>query len=242
MGAYKLKAIFFDIDDTLYSTTEFADLARRNSLEAMRQVGLNISAEALYKELQDVIAEFSSNYQHHFDKLLLRLPTRSYNSINPAILVASAVVAYHETKSKQLKPYPEVMYTLKRLAKTRLIRGIITAGLEIKQAEKLIRLGIYHLLTPNAIFISDQIGVGKPNIKLYQRACEELAIRACEAIYVGDNPLADIDPPNQIGMITVRSRRSGRYEGVEGKTRPTYEIRRLTELLKILRRDFSVRV
>ena len=31
----ELKAIFFDIDDTLYSTSEFAATARRNAMEAM---------------------------------------------------------------------------------------------------------------------------------------------------------------------------------------------------------------
>jgi FMN phosphatase YigB (HAD superfamily) len=31
-----LKAIFFDIDDTLFSTSEFANKARENAVEAMR--------------------------------------------------------------------------------------------------------------------------------------------------------------------------------------------------------------
>ena len=238
----RVKAIFFDIDDTLYSTTEFAALARRNSVEAMRRIGLKVPAGVLIRELNEVISEFSSNYEHHFDKLLLRLPGENIRSLNTAILTATAIVAYHETKFKELKPYPDVIPTLKRLSRTGLIIGIITAGLEVKQAEKIIRLKIYNLLTPNALFISDQIGISKPNVKLYLHACEHFSIKPSEAMYVGDNPITDIDPPNSIGMITVRSRRSGKYKNIAGGTKPSYEINKFSELLGILRRDFSLKV
>ena len=135
-----LKAIFFDIDDTLFSTTDFAARARRAAVDAMRKRGLRMPTAYLVRELGEVISEFSSNYDHHFDKLLVRLPQRAYNGVNPAILVASAVAAYHDAKHDHLKPFPEVKSVLKRLGKTDLIRGVITAGLLIKQAEKLLRL------------------------------------------------------------------------------------------------------
>jgi putative hydrolase of the HAD superfamily len=238
----ELQAIFFDIDDTLYSTTQFTTTARRNALEAMRKVGLNMPIEPLFKELNEVINEFSSNYEYHFDKLLLRIPQKTYDGINPAILIASAVSAYHDTKFKGLKPYPEVVGVLKKLSYTRLVRGIISAGLQVKQAEKLLRLRIYRYFNPNAIFISDQIGVSKPNVKLYKRACDELGIDPKKAIYVGDNPLTDIDPPNELGMITIQSHRSGKYEGIRGRTKPSYEIKTLLDLLPILERDFGIKI
>lgn len=238
----EVKAIFFDIDDTLYSTSEFAARARRNSVDAMIRAGLRVPRYVLLRELNEVVAEFSSNFEHHFDKLLLRLPPTSYADVNPSVLVAAGVIAYHETKFKQLAPYDDVIPLLKALARTTLVRGIITAGLQVKQAEKLLRLGIYPYLTPQAIFISDQIGIGKPNVKLYLKACEKLALQPEECMYVGDSPTDDIDPANEIGMITVRSRRSAKFAGVEGKTTPRYEIRNFRELRNILRKNFDVAV
>lgn len=236
-----LKAIFFDIDDTLYSTSLFAAHARKNSVDAMVKAGLKLPHEAILKELEEVIAEFSSNYEHHFDKLLLRIPKRCYDGINPALIVAAGVVAYHETKFRELKLFPDVLPALKRLARTDLIRGIISAGLEIKQAEKLIRLRIYQLLTPTAIFFSDQIGISKPNPKLYQRACSELNIAPSETMYVGDNPPQDIDPPNKIGMITVLIQRTGnKYVMAKSKTKPRHVIHNLNELLAILRKNYGI--
>ena len=238
----QLRAVFFDIDDTLYSTSEFAALARRNGIEAMRRYGLRLPTEMLLKELEEVIAEFSTNYEHHFDKLLLRMPRRAYAGVNPGLLIAAGVSAYHDTKMSHLQPFPDAVDALTRLADTDLIRGIITAGLEVKQSEKIIRLKIYDLLTPTAIFISDQIGVSKPNPKLYLKACEETGIRPGEAMYVGDHPVNDIDPPNSIGMITVRQRRGGRHQNEPSATPPTHEIRDFQELLEILKTTYGVAI
>ncbi|MFH1232043.1 MAG: HAD-IA family hydrolase [Planctomycetota bacterium] len=230
-----LKAIFFDIDDTLYSTSLFASRARHNSIRAMISLGLNLPEKILSKELEEVIKEFSSNYEHHFDKLLLRIPKRSYEGINPSVLVAGAVIAYHETKSRELAPFPDVPFVLKALSKTDLIRGVITDGLSIKQVEKLIRLKLYYFFTPGAIFISDEIGISKPNIKLYQYVCNELNLLPNEVMYIGDDQVNDIDPAKSVGMITVLSRRGKKHLSRHGRLKPDYRIDNFRQLLKIVK-------
>ena len=84
-----LDAIFFDIDDTLFSTTVFADKARRNAIDAMIRAGLNASRQDAMRELEDVIQEFSSNYSGHFDKVLDRLGPDSHSGSNRAVTSAS---------------------------------------------------------------------------------------------------------------------------------------------------------
>jgi putative hydrolase of the HAD superfamily len=231
----KIKAIFFDIDDTLYSTSLFASRARLNSIRAMIAQGLYLPEKQLYKELDEIIKEFSSNYEHHFDKLLLRIPEQSYQGISPSVLVASAVIAYHETKSRELTPYPDVIPTLKSLAKTDLIRGVITDGLAIKQSEKLLRLKLYHLFTPGAVFISDEIGISKSNVKLYQRVCNDLYLSPSEIIYVGNDPVNDIDPAKAIGIITVLVRRGVKSLTKKGRLKHDYQITNFRQLLKIVK-------
>jgi putative hydrolase of the HAD superfamily len=235
-----LKAIFFDIDDTLFSTTAFADRARRAAVDAMRRHGLRLPADHLLRELQEVIAEFSSNHEHHFDKLILRLPPRSFDGVNPAILVAAGVRAYHDAKDRHLKPYPDVPPALARLARTDLVRGIITAGLPAKQGDKLLRLGLYDFFTPTALFISEQIGISKPNVKLFQRACEGVGVAPRETMYVGDHPTHDIDPANALGMVTAHVRR-GKHAPEHGRSKPAYQPADFKELLTLLRKDFNVR-
>jgi putative hydrolase of the HAD superfamily len=237
-----LQAIFFDIDDTLYSTSEFAARARRASMEAMVALGLKMPVEELVRELEEVIAEFTSNYEHHFDKLLTRIPHKTWDGVNRAILIAGAIVAYHETKSRDLAPFPDAVDLLKRLSRVPMVRGVITSGLEIKQAEKLVRLNVLDYLTPGAIFISDQIGISKPNRKLYQRACESLGVSPKAAMYVGDHPAHDIDPANAIGMATVLVKRGGKHAGDAGKTKATHEVKDMAQLAGILKAEYGLAI
>ncbi len=236
----ELRAIFFDIDDTLFSTSVFAEKARRAAVDAMIAQGLDISRELALKELREVIQEFSSNYGNHFDKLLLRLPKEALHDLNPAILVAAGMVAYHDTKFREFKVYDDVYEVLKVLSGTDLIRGIISAGLTVKQAEKLLRLHITDFLSPNAIFITEQLGISKPNPKLYQSALESLGVAPEQAMYVGDHPQHDIDPCNELGVITVWNRRSGKHSETPGRSKPDYEIRDFYDLRDILRQDFGL--
>ncbi len=234
----KLKAVFFDIDDTLYSTTHFAHEARTNALKAMREVGLKIPLKDLERELDEVVHEFSSNYDQHLDKLLVRLPAQSYNGTNRAILIAAGVRAYHDTKYTVLKPYPDAIRFLTALAKTRIIRGVITAGLEIKQAEKILRLGLYSYLTPEAIYISEQIGISKPNPKIYSTAAERSGVEPSECMYIGNSLAHDIKPAKAAGMVTVLMTREARMDA-EG-VRPDYRVNQFDELQDILKKDFKI--
>lgn len=240
--AGRLKGIFFDVDDTLYSTSEFSDQARSEALDAMIEAGLSVEKSVLQEELREVIGEFTSNYEHHFDKLLLRVPRRHYRGINPAVIIAAGVIAYHETKVRRLAPYEDAVEVLRLLSKTELILGVITEGLEVKQAEKLVRMRLNQYLSPNSIFISNQIGISKPNPKIYQRACSDLNLKPAETMYVGDNPDHDIDPPSRIGMLTVRMRRGGKYVGNESETVPDREVQNFWDLLDYLRQEFDIQV
>ncbi len=237
-----LRAIFFDIDDTLYSTSDFAARARSNSVQAMIAAGLQIDEEACLAELMEVIDEFSSNYEHHFDKLLHRLPQSCYQGINPAALVATAMVAYHETKFRHLTAFEDAVEALKRLSETNLTLGIISAGLTIKQFEKLVRLKLVDFFAPSAIFISEQIGISKPNPKLYQRSCEAVACPPEQAMYIGDNPVSDIDPANATGMVTVLFNRGARHSQECGRTPANFEIHNYWDLLDILKENFAVQL
>jgi putative hydrolase of the HAD superfamily len=235
-----LRAIFFDLDDTLYSTSEFAERARRNSVEAMIAMGLKADADVLLTELDEVVEEFSSNYEFHFDQLLRRLPRRLYRGVNPAIIVAAGMAAYHDTKFRYLSPYEDAYDALRELARTELIRGVITAGLAVKQAEKLVRMRIAPLLSPGAIFISDQIGVNKPNVKIYQRACSDLNLKPSETLYVGDNAVMDIDPPKRLGMRAVQVVRGGKHAHEAGMLAPDWKVGNFWELLDVLRDHLGI--
>ena len=143
----RLKAVLFDIDDTLFPTTEFARRARRNAVRAMVDAGLALDEGLVFRELEEVIAEFSSNYEHHYDKLVRRLRVEGLTPRRTAPIVAAGVAAYHDTKMREIAPFEDVPPLLDDLRDAGLRLGVITHGWSVKQAEKLVRLGLISFFT-----------------------------------------------------------------------------------------------
>ncbi len=231
-----LDAVLFDIDDTLFSTTAFALDARHNAVMAMIREGLDIGEEEGVRELTEVVAEFTSNYDEHLDRLLDRLGESRFGGRNPAVLVAAGVVAYHQTKERQLRPLDDAVVLLRTLHRSGIRVGIVSAGLSVKQAEKLVRLGVLPYVDPAAIFFSTQMGVSKPNPKIYSKACAAMKISPSRALYVGDRPETDVAPARAVGMRTVHYRGAhGRYSDRASVPAADHEVELLTELIPILR-------
>ncbi len=237
----ELKVIFFDIDDTLYSTTAFTEKARYSAIDEMIRVGLREDREVCYQILLDIVGEFSSNDPKQFNKLLARLPDSAKEGNNELLIISAGVTGYHNTKLADLKPFEDVKEFIPRIAQLPLRMGIISSGVGIKQAEKLIRLKLEQYFDPCLIFITDTIGIGKSNTELFRFACGKGNITPGEAMNVGDNPSTDIQTAHEAGLITVLREGAGKHAQDPSNTDPDYRIRHFSELYDILRKDFGLK-
>ncbi|HYG76369.1 MAG TPA: HAD family hydrolase [Planctomycetota bacterium] len=238
-GKRPLSLITFDIDDTIYSSTDFARLARENALKAMIALGLKIDLPTAQAELDEVVSEFTSNDPNHLDRILQRFPKAALDGINPAILVAAGVVAYRDTVHDSLKPYEDAIEAFKRLHSAGYRLGIVSQGVTIKQAEKLVRLRILPYIDRKAIFFSDQMATSKGNPKFFIRAAEQLGASPAQCMHVGDRPDRDIDPANSAGWLTVLNRRTGRYHERPGSTPPSYVIHNFWDFIEVIDKEFT---
>lgn len=224
----KAQALIFDIDDTLYDSTRQSTLARAHAVEAMVDAGLDESVETVGLVLQGVIADLGPNHAHHFDELLRRLgqPPSPH-------LVAAAVVAYHNIKMVYLLPFEETVPTLLRLKDRGYRLAVVTDGMAAKQWEKLIRLGLQHFF--EVVVISGEVGVEKPDPRLFATACQMLKLEPSACVYVGNHPVKDIGGARRHGMHTVQMLR-GKYSTLAPagpEQVPHHRIRSLRELLRL---------
>ncbi|MEE8167882.1 MAG: TIGR02253 family HAD-type hydrolase [Candidatus Hydrothermarchaeales archaeon] len=224
-----IKGVFFDIDDTLYDSTKLTTMARRNSIQAMMDVGLLKDEDAAYSMLEGIIERFGSNYSKHYDELL----KESNVGWNPKI-IAAGVVAYERTKVGYLKPFPRVIPTLLSLKKEYKL-GVISNGLAVKQWEKLVGLGIHHLF--DEVVTSEEIGAQKPEKEIFLSAVDKLKLSSMECAMVGDKLDTDILGAKHVGMLAIRMLK-GKFASEEPSSeeyKPDFEISDISEVPEILR-------
>lgn len=223
-----VKAILFDVDNTLYDSTRQVETARKNAIEAMIEAGLPTTAAKGIKLLDEIVGTYGSNYEGHFDILLKRL-----GLVPSPHIVAAGIVAYHNSKISMLRPFPDTVPTLLALRDRDLKLGVITDGVPVKQWEKLIRLGLQHFF--HTVIITDEVGIRKPSPELYKYAAGRLKVPTSECLMVGDRLDSDILGAHQAGMKTVRILQ-GKYQLQKAtkKNKPDYTINSLSGLLTII--------
>ncbi len=191
-----IKAVFFDIDDTLYDTSGFAELARKAALSTMIDAGLPLSHKEAYSLLREIIKEKGSNYDKHFNVLTKRV----YGEEKP-LLIALGMITYHNVKFALLRLFPDTMSTLIHLKKNNYQLGVISNGLTIKQWEKLIRLGLYHFF--DDVVTSQEAGFEKPDRKIFQMALDRIGCQANKSVMVGNKFSEDILGATNTGMSAI---------------------------------------
>ena len=190
------KAVFFDIDDTLYDTSGFAKLARKAAINVMIDAGLPLSSEEAYKLLRKIIKQKGSNYDKHFNVL-----TRHVFGEEKPLLIALGMITYHNVKFALLRLFPETIPTLIYLKSQGYHLGVISNGITIRQWEKLIRLGLHHFF--DEVITSEEAGVEKPDVKIFEQALSKMGCKAENSIMIGNKFSEDIKGAINSGMDAI---------------------------------------
>ncbi|MFT5162590.1 MAG: 5'-nucleotidase [Alteromonadaceae bacterium] len=109
--------------------------------------------------------------------------------------------------------------------------GIITNGFTELQSVRLARTGLQDTFFP--LVISEQVGVAKPHVGIFEHAFSHMGHPPKEQILmVGDNPHSDIQGGLNAGIHTcwLNSNNQPKPDGIE----PHYEVSSLAQLQKLL--------
>ena len=146
-------------------------------------------------------------------------------------------------KVQEISPYPDVMSFLENIkGETDCKLGILTDGIPIKQYEKILRLGLDKYIQD--VYISDEIGIRKPNPRLFESILEQSAQEPAKALYIGDHYHNDVVPAKQVGMQTCFIHREGKHDLIldqEMKAKVDYEVKNLEELWHMIKDSLARR-
>lgn len=177
--------IFFDIDDTLFDNSGAEIKAARRFYQKTR--GLNH-----FQDLDDFVGQWRATTETYLQmfidrrlsfqeqrRLRLRDIFRQPFSDGEADALFEKYLLYYE-ESWDL--FPDVRPCLDRLAPLGL--GIISNGNSNQQRQKLRVLGIIDCF--EIIIISEDVGVSKPDPRIFIQACKATNQTPSNCVYVGD--------------------------------------------------------
>ncbi len=195
MTAAGLRAVLFDLDDTLlpqgpWLAGAFAAVA----VEVAHQAGGHPDAGTVGSALLAEAARGSARggiIDRALDGLGLELP------------VAPLVEVFAGYRPNQLDLYPGALEALGRI-RERVPVGLVSDGRTDVQGAKLAAAGLMEAF--DVVVLSDDLGRAhrKPDPLPYRTALEALAVDPAEAAFVGDRPETDMVGADALGMVTVR--------------------------------------
>lgn len=189
-----IKAIFFDLDNTLYDQDVYFSSAFATIARHLEECFSFPSVDTLSK-LRALFREKGSMYPRLFDDLLEGLGSREEG------LLRALVELFHRAPVDTLALYEDAASILPRLARSFLL-GIITNGQAEMQRRKVMALGLGGLL-PYQVYTAE-LGHPKPSTRGYEYAIEMTEVGPQESLYVGDNPYVDFAGAKHAGMHAVR--------------------------------------
>ena len=225
-----IRAVFFDMDDTLYDTSGFAAIARRAAVKSMVHNGLKCTEDEGYGHLMKIIKEKGSNYDKHFNILVEQV-----NGEEDPLIIVNGIITYHNTKFAMLKLEPESFSILLYLKSQGYKVGLITNGKELKQWEKLVRLGVYPFF--DDVVTSEAVGVEKPDAEIFNIAMERLGVTAGTSLMIGNNFDADILGACNAGMqsMLINSKLTIGQKDLLEEMDCTHDVREITSLIDLMK-------
>jgi putative hydrolase of the HAD superfamily len=223
-----IKAVIFDLDNTLVDFMKMKQRAIDEAIPAMIDAGLKLSFEEANKIIDEIYKEKGIEYQQVFDMFL----QRTLKKIDYKILSAG-IVAYRKAREAALIPYPHVYPTLHQLVKMGLKLGILSDA-PVKEAWlRLAYLNFHHIF--DVVVTFEDTGFRKPNSAPFKFILEKLNILAKEALMVGDWAERDIVGASQMGMKTAFAKYGDTFNTkIHGAD---YELNDISELLNIISKE-----
>lgn len=129
--------------------------------------------------------------------------------------------------------FPHLHEVLESLLQMGIKLGLVSNGKTHFQMANIKALGIEGYF--NTILISEEVGLRKPDSRIFQKGMEALAVSASQCIFVGDHPENDVAASKRAGMMGIW-KRDDYWHSAEAD----YTIENLSELLMIVHKEFSL--
>lgn len=206
-----LTTVLFDLDDTLFDHAGTARAALAAST-AQFNLGATVTLDELYRQYSEQLEamhprvmageiDYRTARRLRFQQLLAPY------GVLPDDAAAEEFASLHYGHYRRLRRPIAGARALLRALKPHYRLGIVTNNRTEEQVDKLAALGMTPLI--DALITSEDVGVTKPDPRIFRVALERLGAQPAETVLVGDNWTADVLGARAAGIRPVWLNRFG---------------------------------
>ncbi|MDD5162607.1 MAG: uridine diphosphate-N-acetylglucosamine-binding protein YvcK [Candidatus ainarchaeum sp.] len=225
----KIKAIIFDLDDTLFDCTgQLVEAARQRAAAAMAKF-----IEKPKEEIYGQIVETEGRLGPKAD--VFGNVCNAFSLQSQQDCVNSALHAYNSDEVEQISLFREAVPLFEKLKAQKIRLVIVSSGLYSRQMKKIQLLGLEKYM--DLILIHDIEKEGSKDA-LFEQVLKQFSLKPEEAISIGDRIHSEIRVGNKLGMTTIQFLH-GRYQKILPKNlmeEPDFKIKKLSEIPAIIKK------
>jgi putative hydrolase of the HAD superfamily len=210
-----VKAIIFDLDNTLTDFVKMKENSIEAAIDAMIDAGLTMRRSEIRKKIFDIYEREGIEHQRVFNYFL----QQELGQIDDKKL-AAAIVAYRRARDS----------TLVELVKRGIKLAVVTDAASLQAWLRLCYLQLQHVF--DHVVTYEDTGEYKPSPAPFLRALSLLGVSAEEALMVGDWPERDMVGASKLGMKTVFARYGDTFGTVQSGA--DYEVTDVIQLIDII--------
>ncbi len=231
------KAILFDLDDTILSYHSLSSptwnkvcaefVAKNNLFEANTLIDAINETGKLY---------WSDSERHRLGRLdlnntrreVVRLALEKLGCFQNEYAVQIADY-YSNLHQESIHPFPGAVETLQELVQRGVRLALLTNGNSVKQRYKITKFDLEKYF--DVCLVEEELGFGKPDIRVFQMALNHLRVSPGKTWMVGDNLEWDIETPQKMGIFSVWNDHDHSGLPEDSKIFPDRIINNISELL-----------
>lgn len=223
------KAICFDLDDTLYDSSWHFEQGVKDTFRTLHP---ELDPEEAFRTVKMRADRLWPIFEEGKIDLL---QYRRLRFLNEPILgktfdktMADAFHAHYMSIGPDyIKPFGGLVELMEQLSQSHKL-AVITNGPSDAQWMKMQCLGMDRFIPEDLVFISGNLGVAKPDARIFQHALEVLGVQPSEALHVGDSYTHDAEGALAAGLDAVWLNRSGTVRSTHPRIKVIRELKELT--------------
>jgi putative hydrolase of the HAD superfamily len=223
-----IKAVIFDVDNTLTDFMKMKRAAVDSAVESMIDAGLKVRREDMVEKIFATYWKEGVEDQKIFDKVL----KAEFGGIDYKLL-AAGIVGYRRSKAGTMALYPHVHLTLLELMRMGVKSAALSDAPKLEVWLRIVGLGLHHYF--DHVVTSQDLGTHKPAPEPFRKALEMLGSAPAETVMVGDWAERDVAGAKNLGIRTAWAKYGDTHETKDSGAE--FVLEDILELVDIIRRE-----